>query len=67
MRVEEPYVKRVGLLTALAITMHNFPEGLATFFATLEGSRVGLPPVLAIAIHNIRTGFGERSLRPQAG
>lgn len=51
------YVKRVGLLTAFAITAHNFPEGLATFFATLENPGVGLPLALAIAIHNIPEGI----------
>src|SRR5690606_36457292 len=38
---------------ALAITAHNFPEGLATFFATLESPSVGAPLAFAIAIHNI--------------
>lgn len=50
------YIKRVGLMTALAITAHNFPEGLATFFATLESPQVGLPLAFAIAIHNIPEG-----------
>lgn len=51
------YIKRVGLLTAIAITAHNFPEGLATFFATLENPAVGLPLAFAIAIHNIPEGI----------
>lgn len=51
------YVKRVGLLTAVAITAHNFPEGLATFFATLEDPAVGMPLAFAIAIHNIPEGI----------
>lgn len=51
------YIKRVGLLTAFAITAHNFPEGLATFFATLENPAVGLPLAFAIAIHNIPEGI----------
>lgn len=54
---ERDYIKRVGLLTAVAITAHNFPEGLATFFATLENARVGLPLAFAIAIHNIPEGI----------
>ena len=37
------YLKRVALLTSIAITAHNFPEGLATFFATLESPSVGMP------------------------
>ncbi len=51
------YVRRVGLLTAVAITAHNFPEGLATFFATLESPSVGMPLAFAIAIHNIPEGI----------
>ena len=51
------YIKRVGLLTAAAITVHNFPEGLATFFATLADPAVGLPLAFAIAIHNIPEGI----------
>ena len=51
------YIRRVGLMTAVAITAHNFPEGLATFFATLESPAVGLPLAFAIAIHNIPEGI----------
>lgn len=49
-------LKRVGLLAAAAITAHNFPEGLATFFATLDNPVVGAPLAFAIAIHNIPEG-----------
>ncbi|MFB2539550.1 MULTISPECIES: zinc transporter ZupT [unclassified Acinetobacter] len=48
---------RMGLLTLFAITAHNFPEGLATFFATLEGTSLGVPLAVAIAIHNIPEGI----------
>ncbi len=51
------YIKRVGLLTAVAITAHNFPEGLATFFAMLDDPAVGLPLAFAISIHNIPEGI----------
>ncbi|WP_061112153.1 zinc transporter ZupT [Xanthomonas phaseoli] len=51
------YIRRVGLMTAVAITAHNFPEGLATFFATLESPAVGMPLAFAIAIHNIPEGI----------
>lgn len=50
------YLKRVGLLTAFAITAHNFPEGLATFFTMLESPDVGLSLAIAIALHNIPEG-----------
>lgn len=51
------HIRRIGLMAAVAITAHNFPEGLATFFATLENPSVGLPLALAIAIHNIPEGI----------
>lgn len=50
-------IGRLGLLAGLAITAHNFPEGLATFFATIEDPVVGFPLALAIAIHNIPEGI----------
>jgi ZIP family zinc transporter len=48
---------RTGLVTALAIAIHNFPEGLATFFSTLQDPSVGIPIAFAIAIHNIPEGI----------
>ncbi|MCO6048852.1 zinc transporter ZupT [Mesorhizobium sp. RP14(2022)] len=53
---QEAMLRRVGLLAALAITAHNLPEGLATFFATLDDPVVGLPLAIAIAVHNIPEG-----------
>ncbi|ENX03785.1 MULTISPECIES: zinc transporter ZupT [Acinetobacter] len=47
---------RTGLLTLFAITAHNLPEGMATFFATLESPMLGAPLAVAIAIHNIPEG-----------
>jgi len=48
---------KMGLNTALAIALHNFPEGLATFVATLQDPRVGAILGIAIAIHNIPEGL----------
>ena len=48
---------RMGLFSALAIAIHNFPEGLATFVAALENPRLGMGIALAIAIHNIPEGL----------
>ena len=48
---------RMGLFTAMAIAIHNFPEGLATFFAALSDPSVGLAIAVAIAIHNIPEGI----------
>ena len=50
-------VRRIGLMAAIAITVHNLPEGLATFFATLDNAHVGLGLAAAIAIHNIPEGI----------
>jgi ZIP family zinc transporter len=46
----------MGLFTALAIAIHNFPEGLATFLAALEDPGVGAAIAIAIALHNIPEG-----------
>lgn len=48
---------RMGLFTALAIAIHNFPEGLATFTAALSDPKLGIAIALAIAIHNIPEGI----------
>ena len=48
---------RTGLFTALAIALHNFPEGLATFESALDDPALALPIVFAIAIHNIPEGI----------
>jgi len=47
----------MGLKTALAIAIHNLPEGLATFVATLAEPSVGVTLAVAIAIHNIPEGL----------
>lgn len=48
---------RMGLLSALAIGIHNFPEGIATFAAALQDPTLGLSIAVAIAIHNIPEGI----------
>ncbi len=48
---------RMGLLSALAIAIHNFPEGLATFTVALKDPQLGIPIATAIAIHNIPEGI----------
>ncbi|MCS5422334.1 MULTISPECIES: zinc transporter ZupT [Psychrilyobacter] len=48
---------RMGLFSALAIGIHNFPEGLATFVAALKDPSLGVPIAVAIAIHNIPEGI----------
>lgn len=48
---------RVGLFSAIAIGIHNFPEGLATFTAALSEPSLGIAIAVAIAIHNIPEGI----------
>lgn len=48
---------RMGLMTAVAIGIHNLPEGLATFVAALSDPSVGTALAIAIAIHNIPEGL----------
>lgn len=47
---------RMGLFSALAIGIHNFPEGLATFMGALTNPSLGISIAVAIAIHNIPEG-----------
>jgi len=48
---------KMGVFTALAIAIHNFPEGLATFTAALTNPSLGIAIAVAIAIHNIPEGI----------
>lgn len=48
---------RTGMFTALAIAIHNFPEGMATFVSTLQDPTLGIAIAIAIAIHNIPEGI----------
>ena len=48
---------RMGLMSALAIAVHNFPEGLATFTSALQDPKLGVAIAVAIAIHNIPEGI----------
>jgi len=53
----EKKLLRMGLNTALAITIHNFPEGVAGMVAGLIDPTVGFTLASAIAIHNIPEGL----------
>ena len=50
-------IKRAGLITAIAVAVHNFPEGLATFLVSSHDLSLGIPVSIAIAIHNIPEGI----------
>ncbi len=56
-RVHDRKLMRMGLFTALAIAIHNFPEGLATFLAALDDPGLGVAIAVAIALHNIPEGI----------
>jgi len=55
--IQHKRLMRMGLFTALAIGIHNFPEGLATFLAALHDPSLGLAIAVAIALHNIPEGI----------
>lgn len=50
-------LKKAGVFMAIAIAIHNFPEGLATFISALKNPSLGIPIAVAIAIHNIPEGI----------
>lgn len=56
-RIDRSRLVRMGLFTALAIAIHNFPEGLATFLAALRDPALGTAIAIAVALHNIPEGI----------
>ncbi len=55
--INEKKLLRMGLFSALAIAIHNFPEWLATFAATIYDPSLWISIAIAIAIHNIPEGI----------
>ena len=53
----EKALHRLGIMSALAIAVHNFPEGIATFIGALNDPQMGASITFAIAIHNIPEGI----------
>lgn len=53
----EKALHRLGIMSALAIAIHNFPEGIATFISALNNPEMGTGITFAIAIHNIPEGI----------
>ena len=49
-------LRRAGLMTGIAIALHNFPEGFATFMAAYTDPKLAIPIAVAIALHNIPEG-----------
>lgn len=54
---QEKGLMRTGVFTALAIAIHNFPEGLVTFLAALQDPGLGVVIAVAVALHNIPEGI----------
>ena len=54
---EKSKLLRAGLFTALAVAIHNFPEGFATFVSAMRDPSLGISIAVAIAIHNIPEGI----------
>lgn len=55
--VDVAKLRKMGVMTALAIGIHNFPEGFATFLSGMESLSIAIPVAVAIAIHNIPEGI----------
>lgn len=54
---QKKHLMRMGVFTSIAIAIHNFPEGLATFVSAMQDPGIAIPIVVAIAIHNIPEGI----------
>jgi len=52
-----PNLFKVGFVSMLAITLHNFPEGIATFMAGLNDQSLGISIAVAITLHNVPEGI----------
>ncbi len=48
---------RLGLITAIVLALHNFPEGMATFIAAMQSPEIAISITIAIALHNIPEGI----------
>lgn len=48
---------RSGLLVGMVLALHNFPEGMATFFTTYREPAIGITLAVAIAVHNVPEGI----------
>jgi ZIP family zinc transporter len=50
-------LQRMGILSAIAVGIHNIPEGMATFVASSEHAWIGLSLAIGVALHNIAEGI----------
>ena len=56
-KAQQARLEKMGVMTALAIGIHNFPEGIATFTSAVDNMALGVAIAAAIAIHNIPEGI----------
>lgn len=54
---EDKSLYKIGLITMIAIIIHNIPEGIATFIASNNNINLGISMTIAIALHNIPEGI----------
>lgn len=54
---QDAKIKKAGLMTAIAISLHRFPEGLTMFLVASTNVKLGIPLAIAIAIHNLPEGM----------
>lgn len=54
---KENSLYKMGVMTAIAIAIHNFPEGIAIFSSVLKDTALGLSVAISIGIHNIAVGI----------
>jgi len=55
--INKARLMRVGMLSAIALALHNFPEGIATFTSAMNDVNLGITIAIAIALHNIPEGI----------
>jgi len=56
-QIKNQKLYRIGIVSMLAIILHNLPEGIATFLSASENRSLGLALTIAIALHNIPEGI----------
>ncbi len=57
MKTKSSRLKYTGIITAITIGIHNFPEGIASFMTAMNSIELAIPIAVAIAIHNIPEGI----------
>uniref|UniRef100_K3WKJ3 Zinc/iron permease n=1 Tax=Globisporangium ultimum (strain ATCC 200006 / CBS 805.95 / DAOM BR144) TaxID=431595 RepID=K3WKJ3_GLOUD len=55
-RAQKEEYKRAGMMSGIAIAIHNFPEGLALFVTSLQGLRAGIILSIGVILHNLPEG-----------